>query len=270
MAISLELIKELREKSGAGMADCKNALTEADGDIELAMDLLRKKGIAKAAKRSDRETGEGLVKVATNDDNNQGYMFELCAETDFVVRSEQFQTFAAKLLEVVKAARVDTKEALMDIDLDDAGTVGQTLESLSSVVGEKLELKQYAIVTSGGTVGAYSHAGEQIGALVAIDRPNEPELARDLAMQVAASNPKCIAPADVKAEDLEREKDIYAEQLKKEGKPEAMIEKIMSGKVNKYYEEVCLTEQEFIKDETKRIKQLLGEAKIEKFVRFAL
>ncbi|NTW22682.1 elongation factor Ts [Candidatus Falkowbacteria bacterium] len=270
MAISLELIKELREKSGAGMADCKNALTEANGDLEQAMDVLRKKGIAKAAKRSDRETGEGLVKVATNEDNNEGYMFSVCAETDFVVRSEQFQAFAAKLLEVVKAARVDSKEALMDIDLDNAGTVGQAIEALSSVVGEKIELKQYATLTSGGTVAAYSHAGEQIGALVALDRPNAQELARDLAMQVAAANPKCSVPGEVAAEELQREKDIYAEQLKKEGKPEAMIEKIMTGKINKYYEEVCLTEQEFIKDDTKKIKDLLAGAKVEKFVRFAL
>jgi len=270
MAISLELIKELREKSGAGMADCKNALTEANGDLEQAMDLLRKKGIAKAAKRSDRETGEGLVKVATNDDNNEGYMFKLCAETDFVVRSEQFQAIAIKLLEVVKAARAESREVLMDIDLDGDGTVGEVIERLSSVVGEKIELNQYAILTSGGTVGAYSHAGEQIGSLVAIDRPNASELARDLAMQVAASNPKYSIPADVTAEELAREQDVYTEQLKKEGKPEAMIEKIMAGKINKYYEEVCLTEQEFIKDESKKIKQLLGDAKIEKFVRFAL
>lgn len=270
MAISLELIKELRERSGAGMADCKNALAEAEGNLEQAMEILRKKGIAKAAKRSDRETAEGLVKVSVSDDGNEGYIFKLCAETDFVVLSEQFQQFAGVLAEVVKAARVATREELLEIDLDGAGTVSAELERLSSVVGEKLELKEYGILASGGSVAAYSHAGEQIGVLVSIDKPNDPELARDIAMQIAAANPKYISSAEVDPAELAKEKEIYAEQLKKEGKPEAMIEKIVAGKVNKYYEEVCLLEQEFIKDDSKKIKDLLGSVKVEQFMRFAL
>ncbi|NTU99395.1 elongation factor Ts [Candidatus Falkowbacteria bacterium] len=269
MAISLELIKALREKSGAGMADCKNVLAEADGDIEKAMELLRKKGIAKAAKRSDRETAEGLVKVLANDENNLGYIFELCAETDFVVRSDQFQQFANKLVETVKSVKAGNKDELLAAQMD-GSSVSESLEALSSVVGEKLELKKYEVLASNGTVGAYSHAGEQIGVIVALDKPGQADLARDIAMQIAASNPKYILPADVDASEIEKEKDIYAEQLRKEGKPEEMIEKILTGKMSKYYEEVCLTEQEFIKDETKKIKNLLGDVKVEKFVRIAL
>lgn len=270
MEISLDLIKQLREKSGAGMADCKNALTEAEGDLEKAMEILRKKGIAKAAKRSDRETGEGLIKVATNEEGNEGYIFEINAETDFVVRSEQFQAFAEKLLEVVKAGRPQGREELLALAMEAGGTVKEALEALSSVVGEKLEIKRYDTITTGGTVAVYSHMGGKIGALVSIDRPNDVELAREVAMQIAAVNPKYISPEEVAAEEINKEKEIYAEQLKKEGKPEEMIEKILVGKVNKYFEEICLVKQEYIKDESKRICDLLGDAKVERFVRFAI
>lgn len=270
MNISLELIKQLREKSGAGMADCKNVLTEAEGDLEKAMELLRKKGIAKAAKRSDRETGEGLIKVAVNDENNEGYIFEINAETDFVVRSEQFQNFSEHLIEIVKAAKPDNKEQMMDLILEDGNTVSASLENLSSVVGEKLDIKRYEILTSGGTVSAYTHQGGKIGVLVAIDKGNDPELAREIAMQIAAVNPKYIDPSEVSEEEVNKEKEIYSEQLKKEGKPEEMIEKIMTGKINKYFEEICLIKQEYIKDESKKVCDILNGAKVEKFVRFSI
>lgn len=270
MNISLDLIKQLREKSGAGMADCKNALTEAEGDVEKAMDILRKKGISKAAKRSDRETTEGLVKVATNEENNEGYIFEINAETDFVVLSEQFQNFAERLIELVKAARPANREELLAIALEEGGTIAEALENLSSVVGEKLEIKKYEILTSGGSVAGYIHGAGRIGVLVAIDKPNTPELAREIAMQVAATNPKYVTPEEVTAEEVAKEKEIYAEQLSKEGKPAEMIEKILAGKINKFYEEICLVKQEFIKDESKKIADILGGTKVERFVRFSL
>jgi len=270
MEISLEKIKELREKSGVGMADCKNALTEAEGDLEKAIEILRKKGVAKAAKRSDRETGEGLVKVAVNEEGNEGYIFELNAETDFVVRSEQFQNFAEKLIEIVSAAKPENKDKMMNLVLEDGNTVQTALENLSSVVGEKLDIKRYDILTSGGSVAAYSHQGGRIGVLVAIDKSKDAELAREIAMQIAAVNPKYINPEDVSEEEINKEKEIYTEQLRKEGKPEEMITKIMAGKINKYFEEICLSRQEFIKDDTKKVCDVLGNAKVEKFIRFAL
>lgn len=269
MSISLELIKDLRERTGAGMADCKTALAESDGDLEKAIEILRKKGIAKAAKRSDRETSEGLVKLATNDQQTEGYIVELNAETDFVVRSDGFQQFADKLINFIRDTKSADLEALLASKFEQ-GSVREDLEALSSVVGEKLDIKRYAKLSSNGSVAGYSHAGGRIGALVALDQAGQTDLARDIAMQVAAVNPKYVTPEEVPADELAREKDIYAEQLRKEGKPEEMIEKIMAGKVNKYYEEVCLVKQEYIKDDSKKVEAVLNGAKVEAMVRFSL
>ena len=269
MTISLELIKKLREISGAGMGDCRNALVETEGDLEKAVDVLRKKGVAKAAKRSDRNAGEGLIRIATNEAGNEGYMIDLRAETDFVVLSEQFQNFSTRLIELAAKTQPKSLEELLVLSLD-GSTVKETLDNLSGVVGEKMEIKDYAIVSSAGSVAAYSHAGGRMGVLAAINRAGETELAREVAMQVAAANPRYINPGDVPAEELEREKGIYREQLLAEGKPEAMLEKIMSGELSKFYEEVCLTKQEYIKDDTKKVADILGGAEVEKFVRFSI
>lgn len=269
MSISLELIKDLRERTGAGMADCKSILEEAAGDIEKAIELLRKKGIAKAAKRSDRETSEGLIKLATNQDQTAGFIFEINAETDFVVRSDKFQEYADKLLAFIVDKSPATLAELLSLPFE-KGSVQEDLEAFSSVLGEKLEIKRYEKIVSQGTVGAYSHAGGRIGALVALDKSGQSELAREIAMQVAAANPRFIAPEDVTPSEIAQEKDIYTEQLLKEGKPADMIEKIMAGKINKFYEEVCLVKQEYIKDDTKKISSLLGEIKVEKMIRFSL
>jgi len=269
MNISLDLIKKLREMSGAGMGDCRDAMLAAAGDLEKAMEVLRKKGIAKAAKRSDREAGEGLIKIATNEAGNEGYMLDLRVETDFVVRSEQFQNFSGQVLELAAAARPQNLEELLALSMN-GSTVKETLDNLSGIVGEKLEIKRYAIVTSGGSVAAYSHAGGRIGVLAAINRADETELAREIAMQVAAANPRYINPEDVPAAELDKEKEIYRELLLKEGKPEAILEKIMTGKLAKFYEEVCLTKQEYIKDDTKKVADILAGAIVEKFVRFSI
>lgn len=269
MIISLDLIKELREKTGAGMGDCKAALEEAGADLDKAVEILRKKGIAKAAKRSEREAKEGVVKVAVSEQGNEGYIFEINAETDFVVRSEQFQNFAAAVLEAAKAGQPRDLAGLLALPLS-GPTVSEALANLSGVVGEKLEIRRYAILTSSGTVAGYSHAGGRIGALAALDRPGQAELAREIAMQAAAADPKYLSPEEVPADVLDKEKEIYREQLLKEGKPEAMLEKILGGKLAKFYEEVCLLKQEYIKDDKKKVEQILGGAKIEKFIRFAL
>lgn len=269
MNISLDLIKKLREISGAGMGDCRNALLEAAGDLEKAMEALRKKGIAKAAKREGREAGEGLIKIATNEAGNEGYIIDLRAETDFVVLSEQFQNFSNQVTELVIASRPQNLDELLALPMN-GSTVKEALGNLSGIVGEKMEIKRYAVAISGGTVVAYSHAGGRIGVLVSINRTGEAELAHEIAMQVAAANPRYINPEDVPAAELDKEKEIYREQLLTEGKPEAMLEKIMVGKLAKFYEEVCLTKQEYIKDDTKKVENVLGDLKVEKFVRFAL
>jgi len=264
----MELIKQLREITGAGMVDCQKALKETNNDLNLAVDLLRKKGIAKAAKRTDRDASEGVIKVATNNEKTEAYIVELNSETDFVARNEKFQAFADSILEVVKTKKPANLEELLSSQLT-VGTVSEDLGSLSGTIGEKMSLNRFAVI-EGQTVAAYSHLGGKIGVLIALDKPGQEELAIDLAMQVAASNPKYLMPADVNPEELNKEKEIYKEQLLKEGKPEAMIEKILEGKAAKYYSEVCLVEQEYIKDDKKKVKDILGGVNILKFIRYSL
>lgn len=264
----MELLKQLREMTGAGMVDCKKALDEVGGDLNAAVELLRKKGIAKSAKRADRETSEGIVAVAVNNDSTEGYAIEVNSETDFVSRSDKFQEFVASALELVKSAQPENLDALLALDMNGV-TVADTLNTLSGIIGEKLAIKRMAIV-KGATVAAYSHLGGRIGALVAIDVAGKKDEALDVAMQVAATNPKYLVSTEVPSEEMNREKEIYREQLIKEGKPEAMVEKILEGKMSKYYSEVCLVEQEFIKDDHKKVKDVLAGANVSEFVRFSL
>lgn len=254
--------------TGAGMVDCQKALQEAGQDLEKAVDILRKKGIAKAAKRLDREAKEGVIKVAVNEAKNEAYIVEVNSETDFVARNEKFQSFANQILEIVKTQQPATVEALLALPLDGT-TVQENLDHLSGTTGEKMGIKRLDYV-SGASVAAYSHLGGRLGVLVALDKPGQEALAMDIAMQVAAANPKYILSSEVAAAEMDREKEIYKEQLLKEGKPVAMVEKIVAGKMGKYYSEVCLVEQEYIKDDKKKIKDILAGANVLKFVRFAL
>ncbi len=265
----MEKLKILREKTGAGIADCKIALAEAGGEIDKAVEILRKKGLAKAAERGDREASEGVVKVAISDDAKTGYIALINAETDFVVRNEKFQEFAERVMRLIMEKQPKDLVELMSLNLGD-GTVKDGLDALSGVIGEKLDIKKYDMLKSSGTVAAYSHLGGKIGVLVALDKEGQSDIAYDLAMQIAAANPKYINPEDVLPAELDKEKEIYREQLLKEGKSENMIEKIMVGKIAKFYEEVCLVKQEYIKDDAKRVGDILGEVKVEKFIRYSL
>lgn len=264
----MELIKQLREMTGAGMVDCQKALQESANNLEKAVEILRKKGIAKAAKRTGRETNEGVVKVALNDTKTEGYILELNSETDFVSRNEKFQAFADQVLELIKLHKPTSLDDLLALSLEN-GTVQDSLASLSGTIGEKLGIKRFAVV-SGETVVAYSHLGGKIGVLVSLDKPDQAVLAMDIAMQVAAANPKYLAPAEVDPLEMEKEKDIYREQLLKEGKPAEMVDKIVLGKLGKYYTEVCLLEQEYIKDDKKKIKDILSGVQIRQFIRYSL
>jgi elongation factor Ts len=267
--MSLELIKKLREQTGAGMADCQVALKESGGDIDKAIEILRKKGIAKAAKRGDREASEGIILLEVNDAKNEGYVLEINAETDFVAKNESFQNLAREIMEVIKAEKPKTKDELMSKPMG-KNTVEESLGSLSGTIGEKMGIKDMAILSSSGTVASYSHMGGKIGVLVSLDQAKNPELAKTIAMQIAAASPKYIKPEDVPEEELNKEKEIYREQLIKEGKPENIIDKIIEGKINKYYEEVCLVAQEYIKDDKKKVAEILGDIKVEQFARFSL
>ena len=264
-----ELLKLLREKSGAGMVDCKKALDEAGGDISKAVEILRKKGLAKAAKRSDREAGEGVVKAALAGDTKTGYIMEINAETDFVVRGEKFQELAEKVMRLIMEKRPQSLADLIALEINGA-TVKENLDGLSGVIGEKLAIKRYDILNSAGTVAAYAHIGGKIGVLVALAKEGQSDIAYDIAMQIAAANPKYIYQEDVPIDEINREKEIYQAQFLKEGKPENMIDKIMPGKLAKFYEEVCLIKQEYIKDDCKKVEDILGGVKIEKFIRYSL
>jgi elongation factor Ts len=264
----MELIKQLRERSGAGMMDCKKALDEAGEDLEKALEFLRKKGIAKAAKREGREAKEGCIQLATNKTGTEGYIVEVNAETDFVARNEKFQNFAKAVLDLIICSKPKDMDALLALKLA-KGTVKEDLDALSGTIGEKLAIKNFAIV-SGASVAGYSHMGGKIGVLVALDTAGKQDLAADIAMQVAAANPKYIEPKDVLPAEIEKEKEIEREVLAKEKKPAAMIEKILEGKINKFYEAVCLVKQEYIKNDKQKVEQILAGVKVEKFVRYSL
>ncbi len=250
------------------MIDCKKALEESGGDIESAVEILRKKGISKASKRADKEANEGVIKVAVNSDGNEGYILQLNSETDFVAKNEEFQKTANSIMETIKENRPQNMEELLSLPLDE-GTVNDKIDNLSGIIKEKIVLTKYEILQS-PTVGAYSHMNGSIGVLVGLDTEGKDELAKDLAMHIAAANPQYLKPEDVPQEDIEKEKNIHREQLKQENKPEEIVERIIEGKLNKYYEENCLLKQEFIKDEEKKIEDLLNGVKVNKFIRYRL
>ena len=265
----MEKIKNLREKTGAGMVDCKKALDESNGDIDKAVEILRKKGIVKAAKREARVASEGLILVSTNEQASVGYILEVNSETDFVSRNEKFQEFVKKIMDLIVEKKPASKEELDNLSMEQ-GTVQENLDNLSGTIGEKLNIKKFDIITTTGTIAAYSHMGGRIGVLAVIDKTDSKELAYEIAMQIAAANPKYIKPEEVSQEELDKEKEIYKEQLLKEGKPENIIDKIIEGKIAKYYEEVCLIKQEYIKEDKKKVEEILCDAKVERFIRYSL
>jgi elongation factor Ts len=264
----MELIKKLREISGAGMMDCKKALEEAGNDCDKALELLRKKGIAKAAKREGHEATEGVVELGVNEAGDEGYMVEVNSETDFVSRNEKFRNLSKQILEVIKANKPADLEALLALPMGDS-TVKETVDSLSGTIGEKLSIKQFAII-NGASVAGYSHMGGTMGVLLALDVVGKTDLAMDMAMQAAATNPLYITPAEVPMAEIDKEKEIEREILTKAGKPANMIEKILEGKVAKYFEANCLVKQEYIKDDNKKVEQVLNGANITALKRFSL
>jgi len=264
----MEKIKQLRERTGAGISDCKKALDEAGNDIDKAIEILRKKGIAKAAKRGDRTTSEGIIELAVNEEGTEGYIIEVNSETDFVAKNEKFQNFVKEILTIIKENKPADMDALNALPMKES-TVQEALTSLSGTIGEKLVIKDFDIM-SAETVSGYSHLGGKIGVLVAFDKKIDLELATSIAMQVAAANPRYIKTDEVPTEEIEKEKEIQKEILQKAGKPEEIIEKILVGKINKYNEGICLLKQEYIKDDKQKVEQVLGDANVEKFTRYSL
>jgi elongation factor Ts len=267
-------VNKLRLQTGAGMMDCKKALTESEGDFEQAVDILRKKGQKVAANRSDRDAKEGLVLAKTTADGKKGVLIVLNCETDFVAKNEAFGKFADTILDIAIAKSPKSIDELKALPFAGNGvTVGEKLIEQIGVIGEKLELSTLEIVEAGKVV-AYNHPGNKLATIVGFNKTNDDSISRDVAMQIAAMSPVAVDKDDVDARMLERELDIAREQVRLEGKSEEMVEKIAQGKLNKFYKESTLLNQEYIKDSKKTIRQFLAEAdkelKVTSFKRIAL
>ena len=271
-AISAEQVKQLRERTGAGMMECKKALVDSGGDLDAAAELMRKQGLAKADKKAARVAAEGVVTAAISADGRTAALVEVNCETDFVARGAEFGEFAAAVAKAALAGGLADVAALSAAKLPSGETVDERRRALVAKIGENLSIRRVALQTAGGFLGAYLH-GSRIGALVALEGGNA-ELARDLAMQVAASNPRFLRVADVAADELARERGIAVEQLKLDpknaNKPEAMLGKIVEGKVTKVFAEQSLLTQPFIKDDKQTIEKLLqsAQAKVTAFTRY--
>ena len=247
--ITASLVKELRDKSGAGMLDCKKALEASNGDINAAMDYLREKGIAKAAKKSDRIAAEGIASVLIK--GNDAVILEINSETDFVAKNEEFKTLVDTILETLVSSNAKTLDEALELKNGNS-TIKELIVSKSATIGEKLSLRRFSKITKkdNESFGSYIHMGGRIAVLTLIEGANE-EIAKDVAMHAAAMRPLYLKSSEVPTDVLEKEKTIIREQLINEGKPEDKIENILVGKVRKYYEEVCLEDQIYVKAENK-------------------
>ena len=269
--ISASQVKELREKTGAGMMECKKVLTETDGDMEKAMDLLRERGITKAAKKSSRIAAEGLVDAYVSEDGKVGAVLEVNAETDFVAQNAEFQKFVKEVVEqVAKTNPANVEELLAQKSLVEADkTVQEVLTGKIATIGENISIRRFArYETADGLVAKYIHGDGKIGVLVEMKNADE-TLAKDICMQIAAAKPEFLNREDVPAERLEREMEILKVQAMNEGKPEAIAEKMVQGRVNKFYGEICLVDQEFVKNPDIKVSELLKQhgAEVVKFAR---
>jgi len=244
MTVTASMVKELREKTGVGMLECKKALTENSGDIEKSILWLRERGLSRAAKKADRVAAEGIVAVKVNSNGSLGALVECNCETDFVSKNADFQAFATKVADIALQKEVKDVDALLAADYGTGTSVADTITSMIATIGENIKIRRIGtLAATTGVVAGYSHMGGKIGTLVALEgeaASAQKELASDLAMHVAAFNPKYLDAKNVDASDLEQEKEIAKKKLIEEGKPEEMIEKILVGQMNKYFKEVCL------------------------------
>lgn len=263
-AISASMVKELRERTGLGMMECKKALVEADGDIEKAIEDLRKSSGMKAAKKASRTAAEGVVAAKVADDGSYAVLVEVNSETDFVARDENFLGFVNTVLNTAFDSKQNDVQALLDTGLEDAR------QALVQKIGENISVRRIVVsAASGGSAGFYVHSNKRIGVLVTLTG-GDSELAKDVAMHVAAVNPQVVKPEDMSQEDVAKEKDIYAAQARESGKPEEIIEKMIAGRVKKFLAENSLVEQAFVKDPDMTVGQLVKKAgaDIVSFTRF--
>ena len=268
MAITATTVKELRERTGAGMMDCKKALQESDGDIEKAIEDMRKSGMAKAAKKAGRVAAEGLIVIKQNAGTAQVVIAEINSETDFVAKDDSFKGFCDEVAVCILAEKPADIDTLMECNID-GQTVEEARQQLVAKIGENISVRRFSLLDSAdGTLASYLH-GVRIGVLVELEGGDE-VLAKDIAMHVAASNPVCIAEEDVPKDLLDKEREILIAQAQESGKPQEIIEKMIGGRINKFLKEITLVGQPFVKDPDQTIARLLGSAgaSVKRFIRY--
>ena len=268
MAITAATVKELRERTGAGMMDCKKALQETDGDIEKAIEDMRKSGMAKAAKKAGRVAAEGLLVIKQDADSAQMVITEINAETDFVTKDDSFKDFCEQVASCILANQPEDIDSLMGSNMGEQ-TVEEARQQLVAKIGENTSVRRFSLVDSAqGILASYLH-GVRIGVIVELEGGDE-GLAKDIAMHIAATNPVCIAEADVPKDLLDKEKEILIAQAEESGKPPEIIEKMIGGRINKFLKEITLLDQPFVKDPDQTVAKLLesGGASVKSFIRY--
>ena len=285
--ITAAKVKELRERTGSGMMDCKKALAETGGDMEKAIDYLREKGLAKAAKKAERTAADGRVFHVVSPDGKLGVMVEINSETDFVAKTDEFNDLGSKIVAHIAAKSYADVPALLESVHESGSSINELVTAIIAKLGENIVLKRFArFDAQNGKAFCYIHSNYKVGALAelnaedagVIGRPEFEELGHEICMQIAAAAPQYLVPSDIPEDVIDREKEVYRTQLIEEGKPADKVDKIIPGKLRKFYETVCLMEQEYIRDSDKRIKQLLEEAgkklgtkiTVSRFERFAI
>ena len=267
--ITASLVKELRERTGAGMMDCKKALTQTDGDIDAAIDYLRENGIAKAAKKADRIAAEGLSYIEVK--GNKAVILEINSETDFVAKNEKFVALVKNVADAILAAEPKNVEEALQVQAE-GGTVEAVINEGIATIGEKLSLRRFEVLTKtdADAFGAYSHMGGRIGVLTLIEGSTDAEAAKDVAMHIAALAPKYLDESEVPADVLEHEKKVLTEQALNEGKPANIVEKMIVGRINKFLEEITVVKQKFVKDDSFTVEKFVASkgGKLAKFVRY--
>ena len=267
MAITASLVKELRERTGSGMMECKKALVETDGDIEAAAELMRKSGAAKADKKAGRVAADGAIKLMVSDDAKTAVILEINSETDFVAKDDNFQAFADQVLAVIAEQQPTSVDQLASLQLESGQSVEEARQALIAKVGENIQVRRFQRVESDASIASYAH-GARIGVLV--DSSADADLARDIAMHIAAVNPQFVDQNAIPAEFVEKEKGILIAQAESSGKPAEIIEKMIQGRLDKFLAEVTLMGQPFVKDPDQKVSKLLADAgaEVNSFIRY--
>ena len=270
--ITAQLVKELREKTGAGMMDCKKALVQTEGNLEAAIDFLREKGLSSAAKKSDRIAAEGTTFILAQ--GNEAILLEVNAETDFVAKNDKFVVLVEQLAAQLLAAKPESVEAALELENAEGVKIADQISTAVATIGEKISLRRFEIKTKtdADAFGSYLHMGGRIGVLVVLEGSTDEAAAKDVAMHIAAINPTYVSRDEVSADEVEKERKVLTEQALNEGKPENIVAKMVEGRLGKYFEDVCLLDQTFVKNPDQKVRTFVESTggKVTGFVRYAV